>query len=75
MKFSGGLDLVDSAHAGGRTILATDDLLRWRSRFPILGSSVYLVNNSLGAMPDTVREGLATYADLWSSEGVVASAP
>ena len=72
MKFSEGLNLVDSAHAGGRTILATDDLLRWRSRFPILGRSVYLVNNSLGAMPDTVREGLATYVDLWSSEGVVA---
>ncbi len=50
----------------------TDELLQWRSRFPILESSVYLVNNSLGAMPASVREGLATYADLWAEEGVVA---
>jgi kynureninase len=49
-----------------------DNLLRWRDRFPILSTSVYLVNNSLGAMPASVREGLAAYADLWANEGVVA---
>ena len=51
---------------------AERDLLRWRERFPILQTSVYLINNSLGAMPASVRDGLATYADLWEHEGVVA---
>ncbi|MHB8576726.1 MAG: aminotransferase class V-fold PLP-dependent enzyme, partial [Dehalococcoidia bacterium] len=49
-----------------------DDLLQWRDRFPILSTSVYLVNNSLGAMPAAVRDGLGAYADLWASQGVVA---
>jgi kynureninase len=49
-----------------------DELLRWRPRFPILSTSVYLVNNSLGAMPESVRDGLAAYADRWAEEGVVA---
>jgi kynureninase len=49
-----------------------DELLRWRDRFPILNSSVYLVNNSLGAMPASVRDGLGAYADRWAEEGVVA---
>lgn len=48
------------------------ELLHWRERFPILQTSVYLISNSLGAMPASVREGLATYADLWEREGVVA---
>ncbi|HLZ68579.1 MAG TPA: aminotransferase class V-fold PLP-dependent enzyme [Dehalococcoidia bacterium] len=52
--------------------MSDNDLLRWRERFPILKTSVYLINNSLGAMPASVRDGLATYADLWEHEGVVA---
>ncbi|HEY7295320.1 MAG TPA: aminotransferase class V-fold PLP-dependent enzyme [Dehalococcoidia bacterium] len=52
--------------------MGEDELLRWRDRFPILMTSVYLINNSLGAMPAGVRDGLATYADLWEREGVVA---
>ena len=50
----------------------TDDLLAWRDRFPILKDSVYLVSHSLGAMPASVRDGLAAYADLWAEQGVVA---
>jgi kynureninase len=49
-----------------------EDLTGWRSHFPILSSSVYLINNSLGAMPASVRDGLGAYADLWAQEGVVA---
>jgi len=47
-----------------------DELLKWRSEFPILERSTYLINNSLGAMPRGVREGLQSYADAWSERGV-----
>ncbi len=49
-----------------------DPLLAWRLKFPILASKTYLINNSLGAMPASVRDALAEYTDLWASEGVVA---
>lgn len=47
-----------------------DALLRYRSRFPILGKTTYLVSHSLGAMPEAAREALAEYADLWATRGV-----
>jgi len=47
-----------------------DELLKWRSEFPILERSTYLISNSLGAMPRGVREGLQSYADAWSERGV-----
>ncbi len=43
-----------------------------RSEFPILATSVYLINNSLGAMPGSTATALQEYADLWATEGVVA---
>jgi len=46
------------------------DLLRWRSEFPILEKTVYLISNSLGAMPRGVHDALREYADTWSSRGV-----
>lgn len=48
------------------------DLLSWRARFPILERKVYLINNSLGAMPASVNDSLREYTDLWATEGVVA---
>src|SRR5262245_56966795 len=42
----------------------------WRDRFPILESTTYLVNHSLGAMPDTVYEKLRGFADQWAHRGV-----
>jgi len=48
------------------------DLLSWRSRFPILARKTYLINNSLGAMPDSVPGAFAEYTRLWAEEGVVA---
>ena len=48
------------------------DLLSWRQQFPILANKTYLINNSLGAMPASVRAAFTEYADLWASEGVVA---
>lgn len=47
-----------------------DDLLRWRSEFPILNSTVYLISHSLGAMPGRTRQRLAEYADTWASRGI-----
>ena len=48
------------------------DFLYWRKRFPILANKTYLINNSLGAMPDSVPAALAEYTNLWVTEGVVA---
>ncbi len=47
-----------------------DDLERWRSEFPILETSVYLISNSLGAMPRGAARGLAEYAEIWATRGV-----
>ena len=47
-----------------------DPLLRFRPEFPILGTTNYLVSNSLGAMPRAVPERLAEYARTWATEGV-----
>ena len=49
-----------------------DPLLAWRSEFPILERTTYLVSNSLGAMPRTVADRLAQYVDEWSGFGVKA---
>jgi kynureninase len=42
----------------------------WRARFPILETTTYLVNHSLGAMPATVYERLRAFADQWAERGV-----
>jgi kynureninase len=47
-----------------------DPLLRFRSEFPILDRTTYLVSNSLGAMPRAVPERLAEYAKAWGERGV-----
>jgi kynureninase len=47
-----------------------DDLEQWRDEFPILSRSVYMISNSLGAMPRRTARDLAEYADVWSRRGV-----
>jgi kynureninase len=47
-----------------------DSLLKYRSEFPILERSTYLISNSLGAMPKGVYDGLRNYADSWATRGV-----
>jgi kynureninase len=47
-----------------------DHLLRYRSEFPILEKTTYLISNSLGAMPRGVFESLGDYAEMWSTHGV-----
>ena len=46
-----------------------NDLAKWRSEFPILSNTVYLISNSLGAMPAAAVQSLAEYAALWASRG------
>ena len=48
----------------------TDELLQWRSEFPILEKTVYLISHSLGAMPKRTYNKLHEYADMWATRGV-----
>jgi kynureninase len=47
-----------------------DDLHEWRAEFPILEHAVYMISNSLGAMPRGVAASLAEYATTWATRGV-----
>ena len=47
-----------------------DALLRYRSEFPILERTTYMISNSLGAMPRAVYDSLRAYADVWATRGV-----
>src|SRR5437867_11207752 len=49
---------------------SADPLLRFRSQFPILEKTTYLISNSLGAMPRAAAAALAEYADTWATRGV-----
>ncbi len=49
-----------------------DQLLVYRKEFPILKDSVYLISNSLGAMPKKVNKYLKQYTSEWASKGVKA---
>jgi kynureninase len=48
----------------------TDELLRFRQEFPILAKTVYMISNSLGAMPRGVFDRMHDYADTWAERGV-----
>jgi kynureninase len=47
-----------------------ESLERWRDEFPILSRTVYMISNSLGAMPKRAARDLAGYAEAWSTRGV-----
>src|SRR5436190_18947803 len=47
-----------------------DVLERWRDEFPILSRTVYMISNSLGAMPRQTARDLAEYAETWATRGV-----
>jgi kynureninase len=47
-----------------------DELLRYRSEFPILDRTTYLISNSLGAMPRGVEDSLHDYAEMWNTRGI-----
>ena len=46
------------------------ELVDYRSEFPILSSTTYLVNHSLGAMPRQAADRLAEYARMWAERGI-----
>ena len=46
------------------------ELLDYRSEFPILEHTTYLINHSLGAMPTQAEERLAEYARTWRERGI-----
>lgn len=56
---------------GARALTSRQDpLLTWRREFPILRYTTYLVSNSLGAMPRSVRGRMEEYAKTWGTRGV-----
>ncbi len=50
--------------------MSEDELLRWRAEFPILDQTVYMISNSLGAMPREVYDRMREYAETWATRGV-----
>ncbi len=46
------------------------ELLDFRSEFPILEHTTYLINHSLGAMPAKAEERVADYARTWRERGI-----
>jgi kynureninase len=50
--------------------MSADDLSKWRDEFPILSRTVYMISNSLGAMPRRTARNLADYAETWATRGV-----
>lgn len=50
--------------------MSVDDLLRWRAEFPILDQTVYMISNSLGAMPREVHDRMREYTETWATRGV-----
>jgi len=49
-----------------------DDLIGYRSEFPILETCTYMISHSLGAMPRGVNDRLRQFADLWNTRGIQA---
>ncbi len=47
-----------------------DEHQSWREHFPVLRQTVYMISNSLGAMPKEAADHLAEYADVWATRGV-----
>jgi kynureninase len=48
----------------------TRDLLDYRSEFPILEHTTYLVSHSLGPMPRKAADRLAEYGRMWAERGI-----
>ena len=67
---SGGTGYNSGMNAGVRDEAAEAALLELRKEFPILERSIYLISNSLGAMPRGVYDATRDYCDTWASRGV-----
>jgi kynureninase len=49
---------------------SSDPLAIWRDEFPILSRTLYMISNSLGAMPRATALSLADFADAWATRGI-----
>src|SRR5580704_3882508 len=47
-----------------------DPLLIWRTEFPIVEKTTYMINHSLGAMPRRTEDRLREFAATWSTRGI-----
>ena len=47
-----------------------DPLLRWRSEFPILADTVYMISHSLGAMPARAAGRMQEFTNTWATRGI-----
>jgi len=65
-----GTDYTILVHLTQEGSFLSDELLNWRSEFPILEKTVYLISHSLGAMPKATYERLHDYAEKWATRGV-----
>lgn len=50
--------------------LNDDPLLAWRSEFPILAHTTYMISHSLGPMPRRATAALKEFTDTWASRGI-----
>ena len=58
------------SHLPDSAALAQDPLLTWRSEFPILEHTTYMISHSLGPMPRRVHAALHEFADMWAARGI-----
>lgn len=61
---------TDPAIPHGERDEPADNLLSWRSQFPILARTNYLISNSLGAVPSATSASLGDYYEAWATRGV-----
>ena len=65
------MTIPDQSAPGAEPLPGGEDrLLAWRSQFPILAETNYLISNSLGAVPAAASACLQDYYQTWASRGV-----
>ncbi len=50
--------------------VSTDPLLQWRSEFPILEHTTYMISHSLGPMPRRAQTALQEFTNTWATRGI-----
>ncbi len=56
--------------ATGMDQITNDPLLAWRSEFPILEHTTYMISHSLGPMPRRAERALKEFTDTWATRGI-----
>src|ERR1700686_3002474 len=47
-----------------------DPLLSWRTEFPILEHTTYMISHSLGPMPRRTQDALREFTETWATRGI-----